>query len=177
MKDFKGHCKKYWHCQKTLLRSNHPNGPSIQNLYGLQQNNDSHWFMPLSNSMHAGLRYARGLHYLDMFWKSIVVNKNFQTWLLIGWRLPASQSGARFENFCRSTWILIWGVLSEKGLLMQTGSESLQLMPRLLCYQGIGTHNNEHTAQTDHYLPSVWKSSTFDHSLTKKMSISIPRTQ
>ena len=103
-----------------------------------------------------------------MFLKPMIVSKNFQTRLLIGWRLPASQSRARFENFCWSTWILMLDVLSEKILLMQTGSESLRLMPRLLCNQGISTHNNEHTAQTDHYLPSVWKSSTFDHSLTKK---------
>ena len=29
-----------------------------------------------------------------------VVNKDFQTWLLIGWRYTASQSEARFENPC-----------------------------------------------------------------------------
>ena len=29
-----------------------------------------------------------------------VVDKNFQIWLLIGWRYTASQSEARFENPC-----------------------------------------------------------------------------
>ena len=30
--------------------------------------------------------------------KSMLINKYFQTWILFGWQLAASQSEARFEN-------------------------------------------------------------------------------
>ena len=36
----------------------------------------------------------------------MLVNKDFLTWLLIGWRLAASQSDAMFENLYYLTWIL-----------------------------------------------------------------------
>ena len=43
--------------------------------------------------------YSRGLDYkAKPLLKAMLINKDFLTWLLIGWQRADSQSDARFEN-------------------------------------------------------------------------------
>ena len=44
--------------------------------------------------------------------RNMLVNRDFQTWLLIGWRRGASQSKAVVENICWITWISTWHFFS-----------------------------------------------------------------
>ena len=64
--------------------------------------------------------------------KSMLVNKDFLTWLLIGWGCAASQSRATFQNSCQLTWILKWKFLSSPGPSLQQTISVVVIAPWLI---------------------------------------------
>ena len=71
-----------------------------------------------------------GLGYKDNFHvKSLQVNKNFQTCLLVDWRQSRQPATSHVTNHCLTTWILTWIVLS----IPSTGMMSRMPSTRWFC--------------------------------------------
>ena len=67
------------------------------------------------------LKFRQGpglLRYMYTMLKPMIINKDFRTWLLIGWQHAASQSETMFESACWLSWNSTWICLSNPGLLL-----------------------------------------------------------